>query len=74
MNLIELQNKIHAQNVEMGWWDEERDFDTFVCLFHSELSEAMEGEEGFCVDALVLHKQLNSKERFDKWLKSKIRN
>jgi len=30
-----------------------------------------EGEEGFCVDALVLHKQLNSKERFDKWLKSK---
>lgn len=42
-NLIELQNKIYKQNVEMGWHDEPRSFNTFVCLFHSELSEAMEG-------------------------------
>ena len=42
-DLMELQNKIHQQNVEMGWHDEPRSFNTFVCLFHSELPEAMEG-------------------------------
>jgi hydrogenase maturation factor len=50
MNLIELQEKIHAQNVELGWWDEERPFDVFVCLFHSELSEAMEGDRKGLMD------------------------
>ena len=50
MNLIELQNKIHAQNVEMGWWDEPQPFSTFVCLFHSELSEAMEGDRKGLMD------------------------
>lgn len=41
--LIELQNRIYNQNKELGWHDEPRSFNTFVCLFHSELSEAMEG-------------------------------
>lgn len=41
--LIELQNRIYNQNKELGWHDEPRSFDTFVCLFHSELSESMEG-------------------------------
>lgn len=50
MNLIELQSKIHTQNVEMGWWDEPRPFSTFVCLFHSELSEAMEGDRKNLMD------------------------
>lgn len=50
INLIELQNKIHAQNKELGWWDEERPFSTFVCLFHSELSEAMEGDRKGLMD------------------------
>ncbi len=50
MNLIELQNKIHSQNKAMGWWDEPRPFSTFVCLFHSELSEAMEGDRKGLVD------------------------
>ena len=50
MNLIELQNKIHQQNREMGWWDELRPFSTFVCLFHSELSEAMEGDRKSLMD------------------------
>ena len=49
-NLVELQNKIHAQNVEMGWWDESRPFHVFVCLFHSELSEAMEGDRKGLMD------------------------
>ena len=44
MQLIELQNKIHKQNKDLGWWDEPRPFGTFVCLFHSELSAAMEGD------------------------------
>lgn len=50
INLIELQNKIHQQNRELGWWDEERPFSTFVCLFHSELSEAMEGDRKGLMD------------------------
>lgn len=41
--LIELQNRIYNQNKELGWHDEPRSFSTFACLFHSELSEAMEG-------------------------------
>lgn len=48
--LVELQNKIHQQNVEMGWWDNPRPFTTFVCLFHSELSEAMEGDRKGLMD------------------------
>jgi len=43
MDLIELQNKIYAQNKDMGWHDEPRSFNTFKCLFNSELSESMEG-------------------------------
>lgn len=50
MDLIELQNKIHQQNVEMGWWDDPRPFSTFACLFHSELSEAMEGDRKGLMD------------------------
>lgn len=50
MNLIELQTKIHEQNKAMGWWDEPRPFSTFVCLFHSELSEAMEGDKKGLMD------------------------
>ena len=42
--LVELQNRIHKQNVEVGWWDNPRPYSTFVCLFHSELSEALEGD------------------------------
>ena len=50
MNLIELQNKIHQQNRELGWWDNERPFSIFACLFHSELSEAMEGDRKGLMD------------------------
>ena len=42
MNLLELQNKIHKQNVEMGWWDNPRTFHTLTNLGVSELSEAVE--------------------------------
>jgi hypothetical protein len=56
MNLIELQEKIHSQNVELGWWDKERPYHVFACLFHSELSEAMEGDrKGLMDDHLPKH-------------------
>ncbi len=48
--LLELQEKIHEQNKAVGWWDEPRPFHTFVCLFHSELSEAMEGDRKNLMD------------------------
>ncbi len=50
MNLVELQNKIHAQNKELGWWDEPRSYKTMASLFHSELSEAMEGDRKGLMD------------------------
>ena len=50
MNLVELQNKIHKQNKSVGWWDVVRPFSTFACLFHSELSEAMEGDRKNLMD------------------------
>lgn len=55
MKLIELQNKIHQQNRDIGWWDEPRPFSTFVCLFHSELSEAMEGDRKGLMDDHLPH-------------------
>ena len=48
--LIELQNMIYSQNKELGWHDEPRSFNTYVCLFHSELSEAMEGDRKGLMD------------------------
>lgn len=55
MNLYELQTKIHEQNKSVGWWDEPRPFETFVCLFHSELSEAMEGDRKGLMDDHLPH-------------------
>lgn len=55
MNLIELQNKIHKQNVKMGWWDNPRPYYVFTCLFHSELSEAMEGDRKGLMDDHLKH-------------------
>ena len=50
MNLVELQDKIYQQNKDTGWHDTPRPFSTFVCLFHSELSEAMEGDRKGLMD------------------------
>ena len=55
MLLVKLQNKIHQQNVDVGWWDEPRPFHTFICLFHSELSEAMEGDRKNLMDDHLQH-------------------
>lgn len=53
--LLELQTLIHEQNKSVGWWDEPRPFNTFVCLFHSELSEAMEGDRKGLMDDHLPH-------------------
>lgn len=37
-----LEDMIHRNAVEHGWWDEERTFGEIVALCHSELSEALE--------------------------------
>lgn len=58
MDLIKLQNDIHKQNKSMGWWDEPRPFSTFVCLFHSELSEAMEGDRKGLMDDHLPHYEM----------------
>lgn len=47
-----LQETAHACSVSAGWWDDElgvpldRNKAELICLVHSELSEAMEGERG----------------------------
>lgn len=41
--LYDLQDYIHSQNKQMGWWDEPHEKGTRLCLIHSEISEAMEG-------------------------------
>lgn len=53
--LVELQNRIYNQNKELGWHDEPRSFDMFVCLFHSELSEAVEGLRKGLMDDHLKH-------------------
>lgn len=37
-----LQEEIHRNSQEKGWWDEPRTFGDTVALCHSELSEALE--------------------------------
>lgn len=41
--IFENSKIIHAENVERGWWKNPRNAATFVCLFHSEVSEGVEG-------------------------------
>lgn len=58
MDLLKLQNEIHQQNKDMGWWDTPRTFDVFICLFHSELSEAMEGDRKNLMDNHLPHYEM----------------
>lgn len=38
-----MQEEIHENAVNHGWWEEERSFGELVVLCHCELSEAIEG-------------------------------
>lgn len=42
MNLKQLQEMIHHNAKEHGWWEKHRDIPELIALVHSELSEALE--------------------------------
>ncbi|AAM28381.1 hypothetical protein [Vibrio phage VpV262] len=44
------QAAIYQQNKEKGWHDEPRSFAQFTCLFHSEVSEGVEGLRKLLMD------------------------
>lgn len=58
MTITELQNMIHAQNKQMGWWDNPREIGTLLCLVHSEVSEAMEGARKNLMDDHLPHRSM----------------
>ncbi|CAM7036283.1 hypothetical protein ACOJ84_001631 [Morganella morganii] len=43
MEIKQLQQQIHQQNVDAGWWDSYRSDAALINLMHSEISEALEG-------------------------------
>ena len=55
IELNEFAKKIHKQNRSMGWWSKPRSKFTFLELFHSELSEAMEGHRKKLMDDHLPH-------------------
>jgi len=46
----ETQPKIYKQNCEAGWHDDDRSVAKFICLFHSEVSEGVEGLRKILLD------------------------
>lgn len=58
MPLAVMQARIHQQNREMGWWDNPREMGTLLCLVHSEISEAMEGERKGLMDDHLPHRSM----------------
>lgn len=61
----QLQKKIHSQNVDAGWWDNPREKGTLLCLIHSEISEAMEGERKDLMDKHLPHRKMAEVELAD---------
>lgn len=67
-----LQEKIHAGNVKAGWWNDihtgaplQRNRAELICLMHSELSEAMEGERKNLMDDKLPHRKMAEVEMAD---------
>lgn len=58
ITLTAFASQIHTDNREAGWWDEPRSHATFVNLFHSELSEAMEGHRKDLMDDHLSHHKM----------------
>lgn len=56
----ELQNEIHAHNVNVGWWDDvdEWTISTKLMLTVSEVAEAMEGDRKNLMDDKVPHRTM----------------
>jgi len=65
MHIKILQKEIHQQNVAAGWWDSPREKGTLLCLIHSEISEAMEGERKNLMDDHLPHRKMAEVELAD---------
>jgi NTP pyrophosphatase (non-canonical NTP hydrolase) len=65
MSIKELQQRIHQQNIEAGWWENPREKGTLLCLIHSEISEAMEGERKNLMDDHLPHRKMAEVELAD---------
>lgn len=65
MNIKQLQRQIHQQNKDAGWWDNPREKGTLLCLIHSEISEAMEGERKDLMDDHLPHRKMAEVELAD---------
>lgn len=61
----QMQVEIHSQNKQMGWWDKPREKGTLLCLVHSEISEAMEGERKDLMDDHLPHRKMAEVELAD---------
>lgn len=64
-SVSKLQQRIHEQNKEMGWWDSPREIGTLLCLVHSEISEAMEGDRKGLMDDHLPHREMMEVELAD---------
>ena len=51
-------DKIHGANRAAGWWDNPRETGTLLCLVHSEISEAMEGDRKKLQDDHLPHRPM----------------
>ena len=58
VNWLALQTEIHSENVKACWWDNPRSTATLCNLFHSELSEAMEGVRKNLPDDKLPHHEM----------------
>ncbi|MGC4732729.1 hypothetical protein FH869_07725 [Providencia rettgeri] len=65
MSIKQLQQQIHQQNKDAGWWDNPREKGTLLCLIHSEISEAMEGERKDLMDDHLPHRKMAEVELAD---------
>lgn len=66
----EFVSAVHRSNVEVGWWDgasrEDRNLvPAKLCLIHSEISEAMEGDRKSLTDTHLKHRSMVSVELAD---------
>lgn len=42
LNIVAMQQLVHANAIDHGWWDKDRNDGELIALIHSELSECLE--------------------------------
>lgn len=72
MNLNDYSEHCHSANVAAGWWNDintgerlDRNKGELLCLVHSEISEAMEGERKNLMDDKLPHRRMAEVELAD---------